>query len=86
MARSRMAVVGWLAVAVTFVGSQSACHRGYYRKQADAEAAALIAAKANHPHWALPRISIDVDPRSRMFDPFDPDLGDHIFVVEENVS
>jgi hypothetical protein len=49
------------------------CHRSYYRKQADAEAYALIREKANNPHWRLDRYGIDIDPRSRMFDPFDPD-------------
>ncbi|MFV1968120.1 MAG: hypothetical protein ACC628_22070, partial [Pirellulaceae bacterium] len=57
----------WLAV------SASGCHRAYYRKQADAEAYSLVREKANHVHWQLPRHWIDVDPRSRMFDPFNPD-------------
>jgi len=51
----------------------SGCHRAYYREQADSDAYHLIRAKANHPHWEMTRYSIDVDPRSRMFDPFKPD-------------
>lgn len=51
----------------------SGCHRAYYREQADADAYHLIRDKANHPHWELERHWIDVDPRSRMFDPFKPD-------------
>ncbi len=49
------------------------CHRSYYREQADAEAYALVREKANNPHWQLGRYGIEIDPRSRMFDPFDPD-------------
>ena len=49
------------------------CYRSYYRQQADAEAYALIRQKANNPHWRMDRYWIDIDPRSRMFDPFDPD-------------
>ncbi len=51
----------------------TACHRGYYRRQADAEAVQLITEKANDPRWALPDRSIDVDPRSRMAHPFSAD-------------
>jgi hypothetical protein len=52
----------------------SGCHRAHYREQADMEAAQLIAEKASHPHWALQRNWIELDPRSRMFNPFDPDF------------
>lgn len=40
---------------------------------ADQEAYCLIGEKANHPHWGLSDYSIDVDPRSRMYDPNNPD-------------
>jgi hypothetical protein len=49
------------------------CNRSYYRRQADTDAEGLIQQKINHPHWDLPRQTIDIDPRSRMFDPFSPD-------------
>ena len=49
------------------------CHRGYYRERADAEAYALMAERSLHPHWPLENPSIQVDPRSRMYYPFDPD-------------
>jgi hypothetical protein len=62
----------WLIVSVLVLGC-AGCHRSYYRQQADAEAAYLIQEKLNHPHWDLPRQGVDVDPRSRMFDPFAPD-------------
>lgn len=53
----------------------SGCSRKHYRVQADAEAHGLIAQKASHvaraPNTPL---TIDVDRRSRMFNPFDPDF------------
>lgn len=66
--RVRLAVY----VVVTLCAA-TGCHRSYYRQQADAEAYALVREKANNPHWRLDRHWIDIDPRSRMFDPFDPD-------------
>ncbi|MGB7325053.1 MAG: hypothetical protein WBD31_09285, partial [Rubripirellula sp.] len=51
------------------------CHRQQYRKQADCEAHALIAEKSSHV--ARPPSSpvrIEVDRRSRMFNPFDLDF------------
>lgn len=49
------------------------CNRAYYRRQADDEAYALIEEKSDHPAWNLPDYDIQVDPRSRMFDPYNPD-------------
>ena len=53
----------------------SGCHRQFYRRQADCEANALIAEKAGHvarpPNIPL---VIEVDRRSRMFNPFDLDF------------
>lgn len=51
----------------------TACHRGYYRRQADTEATKLIGEKASDPHWDLPDRTIDIDPRSRMAHPFSSD-------------
>ncbi len=62
----------WLTVCLLPSGG---CHRQFYRKQADDEAHALIAQKASHV--ARPPnipIQIDVDRRSRMYNPFDPDF------------
>lgn len=63
----------WILV-LALLSLGSGCHRAHYREQADAQAASLIRQKADHPHWALARDTIDIDPRSRMFDPFDPDF------------
>lgn len=68
----RMFVVAglWVACCLTL-----GCHRQFYRRQADCEAHELIAEKASHvarpPNKA---IRIEVDRRSRMFNPFDLDF------------
>jgi len=49
------------------------CHRSYYRRQADMEASRLIREKATDPRWNTAEGSIDIDPQSRMFDPFSAD-------------
>ncbi len=49
------------------------CHRGYYRRQADAEAQALIRQKMNDPRWNQIDPTIDINPESRMHDPFSAD-------------
>ena len=49
------------------------CHRSYYRRQADAEARRLIREKANDPRWDSADGTVDIDPQSRMFDPFSKD-------------
>lgn len=49
------------------------CLRSHYRMDADQEVYCLIGEKTNHKHWALSDYSIDIDPRSRMYDPNNPD-------------
>jgi outer membrane protein TolC len=50
------------------------CSRAHYRRQADRDAYCLIEEKASDPRWDLQDYSITPDPRSRLFDPFNPDL------------
>lgn len=49
------------------------CRRAYYRRQADAEAYSLVREKATDPHWTLDNYTIAMDPRSRMYSPYNPD-------------
>jgi hypothetical protein len=63
-----------IAAAALVLVASGGCNRTYYRRQADVDAERLIAEKNFHPHWYLPRTNIDIDPRSRMFDPFNPDF------------
>lgn len=56
------------------VSSLSGCHRSYYRRQADNEAERLIQQKSTDPRWSSSGDgSIEIDPLSRMFDPFSAD-------------
>lgn len=69
--RRRAALLCLLGLASTLTAG---CHRAYYRKQADHEAYCIIDEKvvdaAQDPQRAL---RIEIDRRSRMFNPFDPD-------------
>jgi len=49
------------------------CTRAHYRVQADRETYHITEERNQDPRWAVPRISVDVPPQSRLFDPFDPD-------------
>ena len=53
-------------------GMLAGCHRGFYRRQADAEARRLILEK-QAPRWDSARGDIEIDPSSRMYDPFSAD-------------
>jgi hypothetical protein len=59
-----------LALAVTI---SSGCSRRYYRTQADQDAMCLVNEKSGDPRWGLPGFNLSTDPRSRYFDPTDPD-------------
>ncbi|MCH7685222.1 MAG: TolC family protein, partial [Planctomycetes bacterium] len=58
-----------LVLIMTIVG----CNRTHYRQQADAEVTAVITEKSYDDRWAIPCFNIDIDPRSRIYDPYDPD-------------
>lgn len=58
-----------LMLLFTIVG----CNRGFYRQQADVEAYTAINQKAACVDAEPGSYGINVDPRSRMFDPHDPD-------------
>jgi hypothetical protein len=45
----------------------------YYRVQADKEVKYLVTQKSNDPRWKFDNFTIGMDPRSRYFDPTDPD-------------
>ena len=51
----------------------SGCSRKFWREQADHDSYELIAEKMTDPAWSAPRMDITPDPRSRFYDPFDPD-------------
>lgn len=67
---------GWghavLAAAVLAIGA-TGCTRTKYRLQADRDAYAAIAERNNNPAWATRDYNIELDPRSRYYDPYDQD-------------
>ena len=67
------AILAFLTVVV--MTASSGCHRQFYRKQADQEAHALIREKSGHINRpGQTPLSIEIDRRSRMFNPFDLDF------------
>lgn len=49
------------------------CSRSFWRQNADDNTYAILQDKASDPRWAPPRLDLQPDPRSRFFDPYDPD-------------
>ncbi|MFO0264431.1 MAG: hypothetical protein ACK53V_22615, partial [Planctomycetota bacterium] len=66
---TRFLIATLLLVAFLIAG----CHRGYYRRMADKEAADLVQQKAADPRWESANGNIQVAPQSRMFNPFSQD-------------
>ncbi|MBI3468103.1 MAG: hypothetical protein HY000_34285 [Planctomycetes bacterium] len=67
--RNRRAAGMVVATSLALAG----CGRSWYRQQADQEAKELIAEKSDNPRWSYPNTTTYMDPRSRFFDPSDPD-------------
>ncbi len=62
----------WVALLVACLVSVG-CSRAFWRKQADQDTYAVLSEKLNDARWSLPRIDVTPDPRSRFYDPYDPD-------------
>ena len=65
--------IALLAVTLMFVGS--GCSRMFWRSQADFDSYNLLQRKQFDSRWTIPRTTVDADPRSRFYDPFDPDCA-----------
>ncbi len=67
----------WICVASLLVAAGivvlPACHRGYYRRMADQEARLLVEEKIYDPRLTAATGQLDIDPSSRLFDPFSKD-------------
>ncbi len=63
----------WWACAVVAASVATGCSRSRYRVQADREAYSVIEERNVDHRWRAPKYAIDLDPRSRYFDPYDPD-------------
>ncbi len=64
--------LAWAALGLVLIISHG-CTRARYRRLADNDAYNLVAEKQTNPHWALPNYTINIDSRSRMYDPYNPD-------------
>jgi len=62
-----------IVIILLSVATISGCHRSYYRRQADTEVQRLVAEKTLDPRWNTIKGDIQIDSRSRMFDPFSKD-------------
>ena len=62
-----------ISLTVSTAMSISGCSRAFWRMQADRDTYDLTVERITDPRWDLPRIDIQPDPRSRFFDPYDPD-------------
>ncbi len=73
--RERIAAAAWVmpVLLVSVVIVASGCARTEHRLQADREAYDVIAERNVDPRWHAADYSIEIDPRSRYFDPNDPD-------------
>ena len=73
--RDRIAAAAWVipVLLVSIVIAVSGCSRTEHRLQADREAYDMIAERNVDPRWHAADYSIEIDPRSRYFDPHDPD-------------
>ena len=49
------------------------CSRKHYRLQADCEVSDIVGGATANPRFDIPEFNIGIDPRSRLYDPTDPD-------------
>lgn len=61
-------------LAATITGN-SGCSRTFWRQQADADTYEAITEHLTDTRWGVPRIDVTPDPRSRFYDPYDPDCA-----------
>ena len=64
------AVIGLLLISACCL---TGCSRRFWREQAERDTYEAVTDKLNSPLWAVPRIDLTPDPRSRFYDPWDPD-------------
>lgn len=64
-----------LALFASLVPSLAGCSKTQHRLAADREAYCAIAERNSDPRWSQFDLGIDMDPRSRYFDPYNPDCS-----------
>src|SRR5436309_1822135 len=73
MRRGQLLLAGALALLAAATVGSSGCTRGRYRLAADEEVGHLVLEKSDDPRWCMPDFTIEMDPRSRFYDPWDRD-------------
>ena len=68
-----LVIVVLLPALVALLTTSSGCSRRHYRLQADREAYHVVAENLQDPRWAEPGFTIELDPRSRYYDGYNPD-------------
>jgi outer membrane protein TolC len=69
-----MSACRWLSMAtLACLGMLGACSRQQYHAAADREVTGLVAEKAGDPRWAVPLFDVEMDPRSRFYEPYNQD-------------
>lgn len=63
--------IGCWACVCTAICASLGCSLEQYRAEADRDAYDRIAEKQNDPRWNSPDVDIEIDPRSRYFEPYD---------------
>ncbi|MBA4016792.1 MAG: hypothetical protein C0483_06370 [Pirellula sp.] len=61
------------AISTAFILTNSGCTRTQYHRQADREVTTILNQKNMPGRWGLPGFRLEYDPRSRYFDPTNPD-------------
>ena len=64
-----------LAACLCILAVVSGCSRPFWREQAEQDSYEAISENLTDPRWAIPRIDVNPDPRSRFYDPYDPDYS-----------
>ncbi|MCA9016813.1 MAG: hypothetical protein KDA77_15880, partial [Planctomycetaceae bacterium] len=61
-----------IALIVSMVTVHAGCSPTFWFDQANQDTYEILAENANDPAWQVPRFDIEPDPRSRFYDPYDP--------------
>ncbi len=61
-----------VALIVVMVAIHTGCSPTFWFDQANSDTYEILAENANDPAWQVPRFDVEPDPRSRFYDPYDP--------------
>jgi outer membrane protein TolC len=64
----------WLVLVLALLGLAIGCGRAWYRRDADRETYGALEERNNNPQWQVPYFSLNPNPESRLYDPYNPDF------------